>query len=98
SGVEETSDGEPAGFELLQNFPNPFNPETTVRFTVSKTGSYSLKLFSISGEYITEVRSGIYTSGTHQEALRLEGLSSGVYILRLEGAGNSSSLKLTLMK
>lgn len=98
SGVEETSDGAPAGFELLQNFPNPFNPETTVRFTVSKTGSYSLKLFSISGEYITEVRSGIYTSGTHQEALRLEGLSSGVYILRLEGAGNSSSLKLTLMK
>lgn len=98
TGVEETVSGPPAGFELLQNYPNPFNPETTVRFTISREGRYSLNLFSVSGEYISEFGSGIYTQGTNKETIRLNNLPSGIYILRLEGEGFSSALKLTLMK
>ncbi|MBV6511489.1 MAG: T9SS type A sorting domain-containing protein [Ignavibacteriales bacterium] len=98
TGVEEHTGDKPSGFELLQNFPNPFNPETTVRFTLSRAGSYSLRLFSSSGEYISDIGQRIYAQGTHQEVIRLQGLASGIYILRLEGEGYRASLKLTLMK
>lgn len=98
TGSDEITTGPPAEFELMQNFPNPFNPETTVRFTIGQEGRYSLRLYTTAGEYISEVAGAIYEKGAHQETLRLNNLSSGIYILRLEGEGLSSSLKITLLR
>jgi hypothetical protein len=93
--------GEPAlvsGFELNGNYPNPFNPSTTIRFEVAESMPLSLDVFDISGRFVTELASGVFEVGSHEISFDGSATPSGVYFARLTGETQSQLLKMVLLK
>ena len=93
----------PAAFRLLGNAPNPFNPETTVRFTAEREGPVRLAVFDPAGRLTAILLDEKVGAGAH--AVRWDGrdgagrpAASGVYLIRLEGAGVSAARKMTLLR
>jgi endonuclease/exonuclease/phosphatase family metal-dependent hydrolase len=71
-------------FELKQNFPNPFNPETTIEFSIPVMANVSLKIYNILGEEIETLFSENLPAGQYAYTwYRPSGLASGVYLYRL---------------
>ncbi|MBN2000116.1 T9SS type A sorting domain-containing protein [candidate division KSB1 bacterium] len=82
---------------LYPNYPNPFNPKTTIRFDLDRAESVHLDIYNLRGERIKNVTSGVIKSGSH--SVVWDGtndlgfpVSSGVYLYRLT-AGNRIELK-----
>ncbi len=75
--------GAPEGFRLDQNFPNPFNPSTTIRFDLGARAPISLEVFNVVGQRVRTLASGFFDAGTHQVSFDARGLASGVYYYRL---------------
>jgi hypothetical protein len=78
----------PSGFALENNYPNPFNPATTICFTLERAGYIRLEILSITGQNIRELISGHMTGGTHEIIWdgrddRGVSVSSGAYMYRL---------------
>ncbi|KAB2923538.1 MAG: T9SS type A sorting domain-containing protein [Bacteroidetes bacterium] len=97
--VRVTVAGIPHRLSLSPNFPNPFNPETTVEFTVPKDGPADLRVYSSVGQEVRTVFHGWAAAGTqHRVRLDGRGLSSGVYLLRLTAGGATASTRIILMK
>lgn len=88
----------PAGFALEQNFPNPFNPSTTIRFQIAKQSMVSLKLYDISGREVRTLASENLAAGVYEATFDATGLASGVYMYRLEAGGFSQMRKLVLLR
>ena len=93
----------PAGFLLAQNQPNPFNGNTTIRFALPVAGEVGLKVFNLLGQRVAELVAGWRAAGSY--SLRWDGrdadgrpLPSGVYICRLEAAGQTQVRKLLLLQ
>ncbi|RMG39178.1 MAG: T9SS C-terminal target domain-containing protein, partial [Methanobacteriota archaeon] len=68
----------------LDNFPNPFNPTTTIYFTLPQNERVTLEVFNILGEKIATLVSGELTPGIHRVIWNAIGYPSGVYLYRLE--------------
>ncbi|MCB0270425.1 MAG: hypothetical protein KDH95_19870 [Calditrichaeota bacterium] len=78
-----------SGFELAQNFPNPFNPETTVQFSLPQNSRIRVTIFDLLGRPVRQLGDGDFAAGEHQ--LKWDGIndfnqpvSGGVYFLRLD--------------
>jgi hypothetical protein len=95
----ETEDGLiPDEFALRDNYPNPFNPTTTIAFDVPKTSDISLKIYSINGRLVKEVTYENMKPGYHKYRFNAASLSSGVYLYRLQADGFTKVRKMTLIK
>ena len=70
------------GFELRSNYPNPFNPVTQIRFTMPSRADYSVDIFSVSGQHITQI-TGSSSAGSVTVPVDLSGQPSGVYVYRV---------------
>ena len=84
------SSEQPTSFSLKQNFPNPFNPSTTITFTLPADANISLKVYDVSGRLIADViRNKFYSTGfyDYQFNSELYNLSSGIYFYSLESEG-----------
>ena len=88
SGVEEFA---PESFELEQNFPNPFNPSTTIRYSIAAASVVTLEIYSITGQLVTTLVNESQDAGTYQVQFVDPGMSSGVYIYRLQASPTSGS-------
>jgi|ERR1017187_1867906 hypothetical protein len=89
----------PLNFELNQNFPNPFNPETNITFSIPKRSYTSLKIYDLLGREKAVLVNNEIDYGTHTIKFTPDrSFSSGVYIYRLQSEGYSSSKKLILIK
>jgi flagellar hook assembly protein FlgD len=93
----------PATYELSQNFPNPFNPATTIH-GLPKAGRVTLKIYNLLGaEVATLVEDEQKVAGYHAaiwDGRNKDGriVASGVYVYRIRAGGFSSTKKLTLVK
>jgi len=86
-------------FRLQQNFPNPFNPTTTIEFNLPKTSEVTLKVFNILGEEVTTLVSDRLSAGSYScEWSRTSGIASGIYLYRLEAGDYIETRKMILMK
>lgn len=85
-------------FELKQNFPNPFNPSTTIAFSLEQAGHVHLRVYDVMGRLIQTLVDQPFSSGTHQVIFDARTLASGVYLYRLEQAGRSQQRRFTLIK
>lgn len=85
-------------YALTQNFPNPFNPTTTIRFSLPEASFVTLKVFDMLGREITELISEVKSSGEYEVEFDGTGLPSGTYIYRLTAGKYSAVGKMTLMK
>lgn len=88
----------PTSFELSQNFPNPFNPTTNIKFAIPTSGIVKLSVYNILGQEITQLVNGFKEIGTYTIRWDASNLSSGLYIYRLESNGQIISKKMTLLK
>lgn len=88
----------PKSMALYQNFPNPFNPVTTIRYSISYPVSVKLKIYDILGNEIRTLVNEYQQSGNYSVQFHGAALSSGIYIYRLEAGKFISVKKLTLLK
>ncbi len=72
----------PQSFLLRQNFPNPFNPSTTIQYYVPVPGYVTIEIYSALGQLVMQAESTLHQPGTYNYQWN-PGLSSGVYIYRL---------------
>jgi len=88
----------PDKFMLFQNFPNPFNPSTTIKFYLPTNELVTIKLFNIMGEKIETLVEGNIPSGQHEIQWNANHLASGTYIYRMQAGEFSESRKMILQK
>ena len=85
-------------FELLQNFPNPFNPSTSISYRLPKDGFVSLKVYDMLGKEVATLVSESKAKGQYAVNFDASGLTSGIYIYQLNVNGFTASKKMTLLK
>jgi glycosidase len=92
-------DGEiPAKFGLYPNYPNPFNPTTTVTYDLPESTFVQIKVFDVLGRQVAELVNQNQDSGTHSIQFNAWNLSSGTYLIRMEAGGNVFTNKMLLIK
>jgi len=77
----------PSDFALYQNHPNPFNPSTTISFSLPVDADVTIKLYNMLGQTVSEIVNKDFQAGTHDLEFNANGLSSGAYIYTLEANG-----------
>jgi hypothetical protein len=98
-GINSVPIGPSAGYDLEQNFPNPFNPSTVIRFSIPERVKVTLKVMNLLGEEVKRLIDGeYYESGTYDVDFLEQGLPSGTYIYRLEAGNFVKSRKMVLAK
>ena len=85
-------------FNLFANYPNPFNPSTTIKFTLVENSAVKLIVYDIMGQELKTLINQILTSGTHTIQFDGTGLSSGIYFYVLTSGSKSMSKKMILLK
>ena len=90
--------GVPTGFKLSQNVPNPFNPQTKIKFDLTREGVISLDVFNNLGQLVKTLASGYRTAGAYETEFDGSGLSSGVYFYRLSSPEGIDTKKMFLLK
>jgi len=83
---------------LAQNFPNPFNPQTTIRLSVPQNQTVKLEVFDVLGRFIQTVYQGPVEAGFRDFVFDASTLSSGVYIYRMESEFGIQTKAMTLIK
>jgi hypothetical protein len=85
-------------YKLEQNFPNPFNPATTIAFSIQQPSFVSLKVYNMLGQEVATLVAEELNSGSYSVPFEATGLASGMYIYRLEAGKVVRARKMTLMK
>ncbi len=97
-GIEPTSTELPVEFNLSQNFPNPFNPVTTIKFDLPALAFTKLKIIDGSGREISTLVNENLNKGSFQVKWDGSNYSSGAYFIRLESGNNIITKKMMLVK
>jgi hypothetical protein len=88
----------PSEFSLGQNFPNPFNPVTTILFDLPSAAWVRLSVYDILGRTVAELLNEETEAGSHLVRFNAEGLASGTYLYRLEAGEFVETRKLVLLR
>ncbi|MBM2841696.1 MAG: hypothetical protein HW412_2224 [Bacteroidetes bacterium] len=97
--VEEATNN-PNDFHLFQNFPNPFNPTTTIQFTipVRTYGRTSLRVYDLLGREVATLVNEVKSPGEYRTTWDASGVASGVYFYRLTAGGFVQTKRLVLLQ
>jgi hypothetical protein len=98
TGVEDERYIIPDEFVLYQSYPNPFNPSTTIKYSLPNSDIVSLKVFDILGREVAILLDEYKTAGTHTVEFNASGLASGVYFYQLRAQYFIETKKMVLMK
>lgn len=85
-------------FKLYDNYPNPFNPSTTIRFSLPQRSEIELVVYDALGNQIETLLTGDHEAGTYEVDFDATGLSSGIYFYQIRSASFTETRKLVLMK
>ena len=88
----------PNNYSLEQNYPNPLNPVTQIKFSIPREGFVKLVIYNLLGEKVDELVNEYKAPGTYVVGWNAKNYTSGVYIYNLRSGGYSSSRKLILLK
>jgi hypothetical protein len=84
---------------LFPNYPNPFNPTTTLQFDLMQQARVTLKVYNVLGqEVVTLIQGEPLSAGVHTVRFDASSYPSGIYIYRLETPGFSAARKMVLLK
>jgi hypothetical protein len=102
SGVSDEKQSEKS-FKLLGNFPNPFNPETVIQFTLSQPGNYTVSVYDIMGRLMKEIRmtsavSGLQSVRWNGDDMMQRKVASGIYLYKISAGTMILSGKMVLQK
>lgn len=90
--------GLPTHIALEANYPNPFNPVTTIQYQLPQTASVTLEVFDMLGQRVAKLADGVQNSGTHSVAVDASGWASGVYVYALTVGAERIMRKMILLK
>jgi hypothetical protein len=96
--IEQDESVMPYTFALEQNFPNPFNPVTQIKFTLSETNKTTLVIYDIIGRKIKSLINSTMDAGEYTVDFNASELASGTYIYALRSGPNSLKKKMVLIK
>ena len=98
TGIDEKSNNIPNQFELSQNFPNPFNPVTTIKYQVPELSFVTLKIYDVLGSEIITLVNEEKPIGSYEIEFDATGLSSGIYFYKLQAGSFVETKKMILLK
>ena len=84
--------------QLVNSYPNPFNPSTTVQFELTEPTQVRLEVFDVVGRRVSVLAAEQYPAGQHFVTFRADNLSSGIYFIRFQTPRTVNFRKITLMK
>jgi hypothetical protein len=103
TGIDILNNLFPKEYRLYDNYPNPFNPETTIEYTLAKSGNVSLIVYNLMGQKVFTLQEGFQRIGKY--SVKWNGLdnsgkpvTSGIYVYQLEAGGIIKSAKMILLK
>ncbi len=85
-------------FVLNQNFPNPFNPSTTIAFTLATDDHVTINVFDAAGKLVATVMNRDLEAGDYTVAFRADGLATGVYFYQLSTSTGEQTRKMVLLR
>lgn len=88
----------PDNYNLAQNFPNPFNPVTTINFSLPKTSKVSIKIYDVLGKELRTLVNETKPAGVYDISFDASSFSSGVYFYRIEADNFSDIKRMMLIK
>ena len=88
----------PLDYRLFEPYPNPFNAQTTIEFSLPLKDVMTIKVHDISGGEVRSIVHGIFDSGEHKVHWNASNLSSGIYFIRMESRHFVDTKKVSLIK
>jgi YVTN family beta-propeller protein len=90
--------GVPEAFLMHPNYPNPFNPSTVIPFDLRSDTHVRVSVYDISGRLVSHVADQRYNAGRHNVTFHAAGISSGVYIVRMQTSAGVQTAKMVLIR
>jgi hypothetical protein len=97
-GIGDAVAANPAEFVLYDNYPNPFNPTTNIRFKIANPGFVSLKVYDVFGREVATLVNDNKSAGSYTVKFDAINLASGTYFYRLESGDFRQIKKMLLLK
>jgi hypothetical protein len=94
----KTVSTKPIEFKLYNNYPNPFNPSTVIKYDLPKETQVALKVYDMLGRQVASLVNTKQTAGHHEVSFNASALSSGVYIYKIEAGSFNATKKMMLIK
>jgi ELWxxDGT repeat protein len=98
TSLQKIDENSPRSFTLESAYPNPFNPTTTIRYSVPQTAAVSLTVFDMLGREVARLLDKRQQAGSYSIRFDASNLSSGTYIYRLKAGDMVKTQKMTLVK
>jgi len=96
--MDDSSDIMPSSYSLDKAYPNPFNPTTTVGFSLSSAAYVDVTVYDITGRVIENLVGEYKSEGPHKVVWNASNMASGVYFVQLNVDGFTDTQKLMLIK
>ncbi len=98
TAVDEKGLELPSKFELMANYPNPFNPSTNIQFALPVNSNVKLTVVNALGQVVAELVNGELNAGIHEVTWNAANVSSGIYFYRIEANNFVQTRKMMLLK
>jgi hypothetical protein len=98
TGVGDNTTEPMLTYKLYNNYPNPFNPSTKIKYSVAENTFVSLKIYDIAGSEVATIVNREQTAGEYEVDFNAVNLTSGVYIYKLNAGSFVETKKMILMK
>jgi hypothetical protein len=85
-------------FEIIQNFPNPFNPSTNIFVNILINGEYKIAVYNLNGKIVTNIHDGFLSLGKYEFTFDGSDLPSGIYLFEIKSSNFSNAIKMILTK
>ncbi|NBC17998.1 MAG: serine hydrolase [Bacteroidetes bacterium] len=94
----EATPAVPTQFNLELNYPNPFNPQTTIGYVLPEASAVRLVVYDVLGRRVAVLVDGVRPAGRHQVTFEAANLPSGVYLYRLDAGAFTQTKRMLLVK
>jgi len=98
SNIVAVEEDTPAAFTVAQNSPNPFNPSTTISFTIAEAGNVTADVFNVAGQKVDTIASEYKNAGSHSVTWDASEFSAGIYFYTVKTGNFTRTMKMTLLK
>ena len=97
-GIDDKLSSQVENFNLFQNFPNPFNPATTIEYVLPEARRVSIAVYNLRGEEVARLIDNVQSVGNYSVTWNASNVSSGIYFYRLQAGDFVQTRKMVLLK
>jgi len=97
-GINQISTEIPSDYKLFNNYPNPFNPATKIRFQIPRTSYVEIKIFDITGKTVKTLIEQLLKIGMYETVFDASSMPSGIYFVKMQTEGYSGINRIALIR